>query len=416
MAEHIPLAVEGRNCWRRVHADRVAWLVDAQDYYQALEAALLRARRSVLILGWEFDSRVRLSRREGGASTIGELLRHVLRASPDLHVHVLIWDSALIYSFDREFLPVVKHDWLSHPRLHFRRDACHPFGASHHQKVVVIDDDTAFMGGLDISSRRWDSSEHHPQDPRRNDPGFPDYPPFHDVQVAVSGEAARALGQLARARWRSATGQCLAAPACGVEAWPEDLPPDIEDVALALARTCPPWEGMPAVREVEQLFIDAISAARHSLYIENQYFTSRAVARMLARRLLEPDGPDIAVVTTGFSSGMLERATMGASRSRLQTRLKAYDRYDRLRLFAPTIDGRQLKVHSKVMIVDENTGRVMPVDGAGHRMRPVDRIRWRPPHRPRHRRLPRPPAGRASRAIAPRRRGDGPSLGPARGH
>jgi phospholipase D1/2 len=356
-----PIAVEGQNCWRRALAERLAFLVDGQAYFQALKAALVEARRSVIIVGWEFDSRVRLERAADASEpdTIGELLRLLVRTRPALEIHLLIWNPALIYSFDREFLPVVKHHWLTHPRLHFRLDDSHPFGASHHQKIVVIDDRVAFLGGLDISSKRWDTPQHLADDARRNDPGFPDYAPFHDVQVMVSGPAAAALGDLARWRWRNATGRRLAPPPRLLDTpWPSAAVPDLEEVTVAMARTLPPWEGEPPVREVERLFVDMIEAAESTLYIENQYFASRAVARTLARRLAGGASPEIAMVTSGFSAGFLERTAMGASRARLQAHLSTQDHSSRLRFYAPMSQGIFLKVHAKVMVVDDRLLRV----------------------------------------------------------
>ena len=58
----------------------------------------------------------------------------------DLSVHVLAWDYSVIYAFEREPLPAIKFGWRGHRRVHFALDAEHPTGASHHQKVVVVDD------------------------------------------------------------------------------------------------------------------------------------------------------------------------------------------------------------------------------------------------------------------------------------
>jgi hypothetical protein len=56
----------GRTCWRRERADRVALLIDSQRYFAVVRDALLRAERSVWILGWTFDARTVLDPREGG--------------------------------------------------------------------------------------------------------------------------------------------------------------------------------------------------------------------------------------------------------------------------------------------------------------------------------------------------------------
>ena len=60
----------------------------------------------------------------------------------------------------------------------------------------MIDDRVAFCGGIDLTIRRWDTAEHRADDARRRDPRGIAYAPMHDVQVAVDGEAARALGDL----------------------------------------------------------------------------------------------------------------------------------------------------------------------------------------------------------------------------
>ena len=52
--------VEGKNCWRRAHAERASFLVDAAAYFDAFARPALRARKSILIVGWDFYSRTRL--------------------------------------------------------------------------------------------------------------------------------------------------------------------------------------------------------------------------------------------------------------------------------------------------------------------------------------------------------------------
>ena len=41
----------GLNCWRIAHADRAAFLIDGDAYFNAFRDAAARARRSILILG-----------------------------------------------------------------------------------------------------------------------------------------------------------------------------------------------------------------------------------------------------------------------------------------------------------------------------------------------------------------------------
>ncbi|NIS35617.1 MAG: hypothetical protein GWO04_39300, partial [Actinobacteria bacterium] len=187
-----------------------------------------------------------------------------------LHAYLLNWDFALIYALEREPLPRIELGRRTHERVHFELDSEHPLAGSHHQKIVVIDDAVAFVGGLDLTIRRWDTPDHRPDEPRRVDPRGESYGPFHDVQMAVDGEAATALGELARRRWFRATGERIRSPRSGRDVWPPDLAADMENVEVAVARTRPAWGGEVEIREVETLHLDAIAAARSLIYFENQ--------------------------------------------------------------------------------------------------------------------------------------------------
>ncbi len=50
----------GHTCWRMEQADRVALIVDAADYFRAAQAAMLKAQHSILMVGWDFDTRIEL--------------------------------------------------------------------------------------------------------------------------------------------------------------------------------------------------------------------------------------------------------------------------------------------------------------------------------------------------------------------
>ena len=353
-----PILEPGRNCERVADTQRVAWLIDGERYFGALASAIERAQRSVLLLGWDFHSRVRLRRGEREEEFV-ELLERVVRRRRRLHVRLLGWDFAMIYALEREFLPLARFQRGTHRRIHFRLDARHPLGASHHQKIAVIDDSIAFCGGLDVTACRWDTPEHLATDERRSDPGFPSYGPFHDVQMLVDGGAARALGAIARERWRRATGRRLRERDAEGDPWPPEVEPDLCSAGVAIARTEPASDGPSGLRHVETLYLDAIHRARRSIYLENQYFTCSVVAEALAQRLTEPDAPEVVVVLPRSLSGWLEERTMGALMAREVARLRDADRSGRLRVVCPVLPGdAKLSVHSKVMIVDDRFARV----------------------------------------------------------
>ena len=49
------------NCCAVAKAGRAAYIVDAKDYFSAFMAAAEKARRSIVILAWDFDSRITLN-------------------------------------------------------------------------------------------------------------------------------------------------------------------------------------------------------------------------------------------------------------------------------------------------------------------------------------------------------------------
>lgn len=354
------ILVPSRNCWRVEPAARVAFLIDAEAYFSAVRAAALNATRSVFIVGWDVNSRTRLAfgTDDGYPEYLGDFLNALARRRRGLHVYVLNWDFIVFYAPDREAMPAYKLGWRTHRRVHFRLDAAHPVGASHHQKIVVVDDAVAFVGGLDLTDRRWDAPAHAPDDTRRRDRNGDAYPPFHDVQMLVDGAAAAVVGELARERWRRAGGQIheSATDQRPGDPWPAPIAPDMSDVNVAIARTEPRYRGHPSVAEIRELYVNAIAAARRFIYIENQYFTSRVIGDALAEALGRTPGPEIIMVLRLRGGGWLEHNTMAAMRARVLERLARADLHGRLRVYYADQDGLGadcLYLHSKLLIVDE---------------------------------------------------------------
>jgi phosphatidylserine/phosphatidylglycerophosphate/cardiolipin synthase-like enzyme/uncharacterized membrane protein YdjX (TVP38/TMEM64 family) len=364
-ARGLPLLREGVNCWRVARAERAAVLVDGEDYYEAFAAAAERARRSILILAWDFNSRTELrcgdARAKNGPAMLGDFLSMLARRRRTLEVRILIWDYPMIYGTDREFPSGYGLGWKPHERIAVRYDNTHPVTGSHHQKVVVIDDAVAFCGGLDLTSRRWDTPDHGPNNERRCYEGG-GYPPFHDVMMMVDGAVARSLGDLARERWLRATTQRLSPVRHPADVWPPHVPAAFHDVGVGISRTEPGNGALETVREVETLYLDMIAAAQRSIYLENQYFTADKIGAALSARLADPEGPEIIVVLRRLSHGWLEEFTMHNLRKALLARLRAADTFGRLHVYYPDIDGLAdatcIDVHSKVLVVDDEWLRV----------------------------------------------------------
>jgi phosphatidylserine/phosphatidylglycerophosphate/cardiolipin synthase-like enzyme len=356
--------IPGDTCWRIARAERAAFLVDTEAYFTAVFEVLRKARRSVTLLGWGFDPRTRLfpDGQDGGdePDEVGRILIELARSRPELEIRLLIWKSALPISASQEFFPHRARKWFENTPVQFRLDDSVPLGACHHQKVLVIDDAVAFCGGGDIGVDRWDTPGHLDGDLRRIMPDQACHDPRHEVMMLVDGDAAHALGDLARERWLNATGETLhpCGPTDG-DPWPAHLPAQLTDIDVAIARTQPAWKGQVQVEEIRRLTQASILSARKTIYLENQYFTSPLIAEALAARLGEPDGPEIVLVSTGQSPSWFDRFTMDRARSNMLWRLQAADIFGRFRAYFPTTPlGQKIIVHSKTAVFDDVLARV----------------------------------------------------------
>lgn len=354
-----------RNVWRIVRAEAAHVLIDAADYFGALRRAMLSARQRIVIVGWDVDSRTKLIGAEPPGDGLPEELAPFLTAlverTPGLTIKILVWKSPLFYTLDRQAEVEVVLQWGTPDAIEFAFDDELPSGSAQHQKIVVVDDALAFSGGLDLTIRRWDTREHALDDARRVDPAGKPYPPFHDIQMAVTGEAAKALADLVADRWRAATHETLQpleasphVPDMGIEA------PDFRDVRVAIARTMP--LAGDGVREVEALFGDMIDVAEHAVYIENQFLTCLPIAERLVRRMQQRPELEVLVVAPLKHHTWIEHTTMQNGRVRFIDVFRQAGLSDRIALLACEVGGddrREAKmIHAKVMIIDDRLLRV----------------------------------------------------------
>ena len=362
--EHDTVAAtdEAGGFWRLGRADRLGLVIDGENWFQAFADLVEQARRQVVILCWDVDSRVVMRRPcDSGQAPchLTAILHRALEKQPALTIHLLPWDFAMIYAFEREWLPLFARPMARHPRLRVRYDDEHPLGASQHQKLLVVDDRAALVGGFDPSKWRWDRRVHAPDDPMRRDPDGHPYPPFHDLAFALTGPICRDLGELARERWQRATGEWIEPPdsTAGAAPWPSArVAVALEQATVGICRTLPAWRDQSEVREIETTLCRLIDAARDCIYIENQYFTSHRIGDALMASLQSEIGPEVIVLLPREKDGWLERLTMDVLRARLIERLREADRHGRLRLFYPAVAGLEpamVSLHSKLVIGDD---------------------------------------------------------------
>jgi phosphatidylserine/phosphatidylglycerophosphate/cardiolipin synthase-like enzyme/uncharacterized membrane protein YdjX (TVP38/TMEM64 family) len=358
-----------------VHAERAAVLVDGAEYFGALRSSLLKAERSIFILGWELNSRTCLRGtalpNDRAPRELGKLLKWLLRRKKKLEIRILLWDHSVFYAVQRELFPRWIFGWRRSRRVDIRLDSHLPFGASHHEKVVVIDDTVAYCGGIDLTLRRWDTREHRPVEPSRCDPRNKPYVPVHDVQMVVDGEAAAALAQRARERWEHAGGAAAGPVAPRGQCWPRGVEPTFEHVPLGVIRTLAALEEREEdIREVERSTAAAIGRAEQLIYIENQYITSKSAAEALLARMRANRALETIVITSREPGGWLEAGAMGTGRQQFMALFDEPQLRRRIHFLYPfargspgddeyaapnkTEDGTfSIHVHAKVLIVDD---------------------------------------------------------------
>ncbi|MEO8698448.1 MAG: phospholipase D-like domain-containing protein [Kofleriaceae bacterium] len=354
----------GVSCAQLVPAARSGVLVDGRDFYRAVYAACSRAERSIVMLGWQFESKVALLRGhdadgcEHPCELVG-FLRDLCEARPELEVHILAWDASAVFTFEREPLQRLMFRALGHRRIHYKMDNAHPVGASHHQKLVAIDRSIAFVGGLDVCNSRWDDRRHAAVNADRCSHKEP-YGPFHDVQAYVTGDAVDTLRGWFEDRWHAATGDGFPARDLPRRELPIEATLEVTAPTVGLARTVPARGDTPAIKELYQAHLRAIAAAERVIYIENQYVSSDELGSALEDRMRSARSPlEIIFVLPEKSSGPKERISIGIYQQRIFERLTATAAATGHHLgvyscASPGPDGDvPIFIHAKVLAVDD---------------------------------------------------------------
>lgn len=359
----------GQNCSAVATAAHARPLVDCADFFRAIHDSISKARRSVFILGWEIDSGTRLLRGDDERNAVApsaavDFLGWVARRRPGLRIYLLRWDSSVMFINDREIAPELTWTVNTPENLHLCLDDTAPMGGSQHQKIILVDDELVFTGGMDIARQRWDERAHRVDEPGRTDALGP-YGPYHDVQIVMDGPIVTEFSELVRWRWRRAAGYdaipAARAPRLShgspAPTWPSAFPPLIRGIPCAVALTIPPDDEQNGVRDVFRMYVDLIAAAEDFIYIENQFFTSVDVAIALNRRLKEKPRLRALLLSSHEPAGIMEREGMWAGRIDFRRALEEGLGPDRVRIVSAARAGPDgpvhKKIHSKVVVVDD---------------------------------------------------------------
>ena len=315
--------------------------IDGCEALPRIAEAIRTARSHVHLAGWHFDPSFQL---EAGGPPLRGLLAE---AAERVDVRVLAWAGAPLPLFhpDRREVRQARDELIRGTRISMSLDAKERPFHCHHEKLVVVDDEVAFVGGIDLTALggdRLDSDEH----PRRTDLGW------HDTAVRLGGPIVADVAQHFAMRWRAVGDGNVPEPAK-----PAEVAAGLE---AQLVRTVPERLYDPR-REGEwsilESYLRALRAAERFVYLESQFLWSPEVCFVLAEKLRRPPSDDFRVIVV-----LPAHPNNGTDDSRGQVGLQIHadkdagedtTRFLACTLYQPGPGGNPVYVHSKAAVIDD---------------------------------------------------------------
>jgi phosphatidylserine/phosphatidylglycerophosphate/cardiolipin synthase-like enzyme len=314
-------------------------LVDGGEALPRIAEALVGARSHVHIAGWHVTPDFGLTR-DDQALRLRDLLGDLAER---VDVRVLLWGGAPVPVFTpaRAAVRRVHEELTGGTRVQCALDFHERPMHCHHEKLIIVDGEVAFVGGIDLTSLggdRFDSSDHLMHGRLG----------WHDACSRVRGPAVADVSDHFAARWRAVTGEHV-----------EETPPPAAagDVELQVVRTVPEkiYDFLPRGDfRIVEAYTRALRSARKFVYLESQFLWSAQVTEILASKLREPPSDDFRVVVV-----LPAKPNNGADTTRGQLGVLAAADNGAARFLATTVSARSgaltgpLYVHAKIGIVDD---------------------------------------------------------------
>ncbi|POG77879.1 hypothetical protein GLOIN_2v1544371 [Rhizophagus irregularis DAOM 181602=DAOM 197198] len=297
-------------------AAKIKWYVDGKDYFFAVSQAILAAKSEIYIEDWWLSPELYLRRppSENEDFRLDNLLKK--KAEEGVMIYIVVYKEVR-YALTLDS----RHTKLSLEKLHrnirVQRHPDHgPEGTmfwAHHEKMVVVDSQVAFIGGLDLCFGRYDTHTHEmidwfPEETKKarsiwlgldySNPRVKDFAnvadylheiidkkrtprmPWHDVSIGMIGTPARDVARHFVQRWNFIKDE----KAYNKEKFPF-LTPKGEYVStrdeslfrgtcdVQLLRSSAEWSsGIKQENSIYNAYVHLIRTSKHFIYIENQFF------------------------------------------------------------------------------------------------------------------------------------------------
>ena len=296
----------------KAEAGSLKWLVDGRTFFPEMERQIAAARKSVNIQLYIFDN-----------DDIGLRCADILRKrSAQVPVRVLYDDfgtasahlSAPLTPPPADYDPPADMDkYLENGSNVEVRMTINPWLVADHTKLLLFDDRTAIIGGMNIGREYYNE--------------------WHDLMVRVEGPVVAHLASIFDKSWKKAGPMGDLALFTGRRNFSKPAP-TANAIPLRVLRT-EPGIGKYEIRDATLL---AIAGAERRVYIENPYFASDEV--VAAVRAAAMRGVDVRVVMPAEGdSTIMDIGNLATARVLIQAGAKLY-RYP-------------IMTHMKVMVCDD---------------------------------------------------------------
>jgi len=151
-----------------------------------------------------------------------------------------------------------------------------------HAKILVVDGKDSFIIGSPFRQDYWDTSQHLINDTRRDESH-----PVHDVSINIKGEAAVYIEEYFMEMWNYLSDEYFhGQDKLVLNSKPSSNTKEPVKSIMQVARSITPGTlNKNSERGILEGYRRAIGEAREYIYIENQYFTNRLLAKALKKAL-----------------------------------------------------------------------------------------------------------------------------------
>uniref|UniRef100_A0A8C4MG32 Phospholipase n=1 Tax=Equus asinus asinus TaxID=83772 RepID=A0A8C4MG32_EQUAS len=307
------------------------WFVNGAGYFAAVADAILRAREEIFITDWWLSPEMYLKRPAHSDDWRLDIMLKK-KAEEGVRVSVLLFKEVeLALGINSGYSKRVL--MLLHPNVKVMRHPDQVTLWAHHEKLLVVDQVVAFLGGLDLAYGRWDDLHYRltdlgdssgsaapqvipqglPGSPKLNSSDTPDLShnqlfwlgkdysnlitkdwvqldrpfedfidrettprmPWRDVGVVIHGPPARDLARHFIQRWNFTK---VLTPSC--RGWRVG-----KRQGQLVLRSVDRWSAGTLENSILNAYLHTIRESQHFLYIENQFFISCSDGRTVLNKV-----------------------------------------------------------------------------------------------------------------------------------